>query len=161
MAFWPIAPIGKRRPEISHEWEGPRLKDGPPVHEGVDIMFRRLDGKGWEIPDPKDAVWIRSVVGGTVLYARDAPNGLRVRIRDQHGQDHLYLHMSKLAVRSGDVVAAKTRLGLVGFDPSAADRDHVWHLHYGLWLKNAPGPKDSRGYAAVDPTEFARTWAYD
>jgi hypothetical protein len=161
MAYWPIATIGKRRPEISHEWEGPKHEGGPPVHEGLDIMFRREDAHGWEIPQIPGGVWARAVVAGTVLYARAAPNGLRVRIRDQHGQDHLYLHLGSLAVHPGDFVAAKTRLGLVAYDPSPADPSHTWHLHYGLWMKNAPGPKDGRGYAAVDPTEFAKSWAYD
>lgn len=160
MAFWPIAPYGSRRPEISHEWEGPREPGGPPIHEGLDIMFRREGGHGFEIPEP-GKTWVRAAVAGTVLYAREAPNGLRVRIRDQNGQDWLYLHMKSLAVHAGDFVAAKTRLGLVGFDPSPADTDHVWHLHLSLYLKNAPGPKDIRGYAPVDPTAFTRTWLYD
>lgn len=149
-SVWPVESIGTRRPVVSHEFE-------PVKHLGVDIMFRKLDGHGFEVPA---GVYARACTAGAVLYAKPAPNGLRVRIRDQHGQDTVYLHLLSLSVHAGDIVAAGARLGLVGHDPSPADPAHVRHLHFEVRIKNMDGPRDGFGRSPVDPSDFIKTWSY-
>lgn len=150
MALWPVESVGSRRPVVSHEFE-------PVRHLGVDIMFRKLEGHGFEVPE---GVFVRACTAGTVLYAKSAFNGLRVRIRDQHGQDTCYLHLLSLSVHEGDFVAAGTRLGLVGHDPSPADPAHVRHLHFEVRVVDPSRTPDGFGRVPVDPAEFIKTWSY-
>lgn len=126
-------------------------------HSGVDLMY--LD------PDVR-ARRFRVPVGTPVLAARAgrlwsvsrSPRGWQVVV--DHGAPFAtyYQHIEEVdpeiasaaTGKNGAQLAAGTRLGTVGFDPTDAAR--VRHLHFAVWVN---GYGDS---ASVDPAQAMKTW---
>ena len=92
---WPlIGPITQRFGET-------KTKYG--VHQGIDI-------------DGQTGDRVRAARGGRVVLAgtADTCGGLQVRIDHGNGFESWYRHLSRIAVKRGDVVAAGTVIGRVG-----------------------------------------------
>jgi hypothetical protein len=88
-------------------------------HRGIDIAGRVGDA-------------VVAAVPGRVRFAGTAgSSGLTVSVRSADGRfDLSYLHLSSVAVRAGDEVAAGTRLGAVG--TSGVRSLESPHLHFGV-----------------------------
>jgi murein DD-endopeptidase MepM/ murein hydrolase activator NlpD len=89
----------------------------PEVHRGVDIV----------VPEGTE---VRTMAPGTVRFAGVMPGYGNVIWMD-HGGEVLtvYAHLSRLWVRTGDVVAGHSVIGLSGATGEATGP----HLHFELW----------------------------
>jgi murein DD-endopeptidase MepM/ murein hydrolase activator NlpD len=78
---------------------------------------------------------LRAIAAGTVRkVATEGSAGRFIVLRDgDSGQEYVYMHMSEVAVGSGDRVRAGERLGAVGQTGNAT----TCHLHFEVW--SAPG----------------------
>ncbi len=158
---WPVAKWNDRRPVISDGVGSPR--PGGRIHQGVDVMFRRVATDPFRPGTPNGApyhVMPDNVVAlaagdGVIWSAGPTPRGFAVLI------DHtpvkvatFYTHLEKLFVTptsraaSGQRVRAGEPLGIIGFDP--LDVGKLKHLHFEIWNG---GPS-----AAIDPAPLMRTW---
>ena len=78
---------------------------------------------------------LRAITGGTVRkVATEGSAGRYIVLRDGHsGEELVYMHMSEVAVSSGERVTAGERVGAVGQTGNAT----TCHLHFEAWT--APG----------------------
>lgn len=129
-----------------------------PEHMGVDIMFRRLPGEP-VTTSPGNAEWcmpagVRALAfaAGTVVYAKQAANGWRVRL--SHGPlDTLYLHLAAAPlVVQGQRVGMGDPLGVVGADPT--DPEKLPHLHFETRLGSLGTMQ-----TPIDPGIFLSSWS--
>lgn len=150
---WPVPVIGDRKPLVTSDF-GPRDRNiySCGHHLGVDILYR------WRAGDPTGGPQAVTRVDktrgrfgfvmftGTPILAAGPGEVIAARLNSRgHGVyiDHgntvitWYQHLSTLAVKKGDVVAAGQELGLVGWDLADAARSKtktaLLHLHF-EWL---------------------------
>ncbi len=165
MSFvWPLPMLPGRRPVISHEFE-------PGKHLGVDLMYRwhqgdpagppRTNRRGtYCVPENTPVIAIGD--GGEVVYAKQAANGWRTRIRYAYDVwpwfDWLDLHMVELYVKAGQHVTAGQPIGLCGGDPTDKP-DHLVHDHGEFRRPAQPGEllRDGYGTLPIDPEKFLST----
>jgi hypothetical protein len=159
LAGWtvPVPTLGDRPAVVSNEF---RARD-PNQHLGVDLMFRRRDGRDLvSIYPPKtangtplffmpDGISALAAADGTVSFADMTGMGNSVIIQHPIGWATYYTHLSSLAVKRGDVVRAGQVLGTIGASP--LDGEHLKHLHFEIW-------KDGKRTGAVDPAPYLATW---
>jgi murein DD-endopeptidase MepM/ murein hydrolase activator NlpD len=91
--------------------------------------------------------------GGTVREAgyNGAAGNYAVISSSSSGFDYVYMHLRDASrVRTGETVATRGRIGLVGASGNASG----CHLHFELW--SAPGWY--AGGKALDPLEHLRRW---
>lgn len=147
-------PSGDLIPEVSQEF---RSTNRP--HLGVDVMYRNVNGKRWDVP-----------VGVAVLAAKDgrlwsvsrAPRGWTVVLDHGPPWSTFYTHLDSVdpsvlhgtmgVSRKGDpmVIEAGRVLGTVGYDP--LDSQKVRHLHFATWYRG------SGDRASVDPRGAMGSW---
>jgi murein DD-endopeptidase MepM/ murein hydrolase activator NlpD len=96
---------------------------------------------------------LRAVAGATVRkLATEGSAGRYVVLHDgESGDDYVYMHLSDVAVSSGERVRAGERVGSVGQTGNAT----TCHLHFERW--SAPGWYD--GGSPNDPVAFLRSLA--
>lgn len=170
----PKLPDG-REPIRTHEFEAVK-------HLGVDVMYRYAPGDStsapqtvshvsgpnasrvgvYSVPLNKWRIPVLAVAPGKVVYAKQASNGWRTRVRSTllgayyaaPFCDVLDLHMTGLVVQAGEQVQAGQMLGWVGGDPSENDAPnhtiHDHHEHRVPATRHTMTP-DGYGTAAVDP----------
>jgi len=102
-----------------------RYHNGKPIgdyHKGVDI----------KAPQGRE---INAIAGGKVLIAdRLNLHGNTVAIDHGHGLTSIYLHMSKISVKRGEIVRQKQKIGEIGSTGFATGP----HLHWGLYVNGIP-----------------------
>jgi Peptidase family M23 len=87
-----------------------------------------------------------AAAGGEVRFAGTAgSSGLTVSVRTSEGYDTSYLHLSSLAVRTGERVSAGGRIGAVG--TSGTRSAEAPHLHFGV-------REAGERHAYLDPLAF-------
>jgi murein DD-endopeptidase MepM/ murein hydrolase activator NlpD len=93
-----------------------------PNHEGADVLAAC-------------GTPLRAIVGGTVRkVATEGSAGRFIVLRDgDSGEEFVYMHLSEVAVSSGERVTAGERVGAVGQTGNAT----TCHLHFEAW--SAPG----------------------
>jgi murein DD-endopeptidase MepM/ murein hydrolase activator NlpD len=133
---WPVPKAAAFPPQISQEFKA--------GHVGVDVLYR-IAGR-WTAPDNTPII---AANAGTVTVATRSPRGFSVVVDHGRGLQTFYQHMSELAVKRGQRVAAGARLGTMGSDP--LDAQHVRHLHFELWHDGVQ----------VDPEPLMATWKID
>jgi murein DD-endopeptidase MepM/ murein hydrolase activator NlpD len=122
---------GSSREDSGARKRAPYPIDGPhsygdgfgdrPNHQGADI----LSACGTPL---------RAVKAGTVRrLATEGSAGRYIVLRDGEGREYVYMHMSDVAVSSGERVRAGERVGSVGQTGNAS----TCHLHFEAW--SAPG----------------------
>lgn len=90
--------------------------------------------KGIDIKAPKGTP-IRSIAGGKVLIAKQFRlHGGTVAIDHGQGLTSIYLHMSKITTRQGQIVTQNQKIGEVGSTGFATGP----HLHYGIYVNGIP-----------------------
>ncbi|HEX2102953.1 MAG TPA: M23 family metallopeptidase, partial [Solirubrobacteraceae bacterium] len=96
---------------------------------------------------------LRAITGGTVRkVATEGAAGRYVVLRDgDSGEEYVYMHLSDVAVSSGERVRAGERIGAVGQTGNAT----TCHLHFEVW--SAPGWY--AGGSAHDPVPDLRAAA--
>ncbi len=160
---WPVPITRSRRPEVSSGWGSPR---GERLHEGVDIMFRRVASDLFPVGSPNgsklyvmpDDILVVAACDGFLWSAGKTPRGWSVVIDHsdaiQQRVASYYTHMEKLFVeltsrgRGRIPVYAGQPLGVIGADP--LDARHLKHLHFALWAGNSGD--------AFDAAPFMRGW---
>lgn len=158
---WPVPIWRGRKPVISSGWGTPR---GDRIHEGVDVMFRRLPSDPYPVRSPNgsklfvlpEGVFALAAADGKVWSAGWTKRGFSVVI--DHGElgkvATYYTHLSTLLLQptsrgaSGQRVIAGQPLGIIGADPM--DGNGLKHLHFAVWLG---GPNQ-----AVDPAPLMKSW---
>ena len=128
---FPVSKKGSRIPVIS---DGYHMRSSGKFHYGVDVMYRRLENEPIGLPwgtkgyimFPNTAVL--AAHSGTVTKAETIGTGGIVRVVGK-GIETAYMHMTNLAVKVGQFVAAGTVLGAVGDNPKENDPAH---LHFEL-----------------------------
>ncbi|MEO0982548.1 MAG: M23 family metallopeptidase [Pseudomonadota bacterium] len=102
---------------------------------------------GYDIAAPVGAPIIAPAAGEVILAEEDLYyEGGTVFLDHGHGLVSIFLHMSKLDVAMGDVVAAGEKLGEIG----ATGRVTGPHLHWGVKWRN-PSTDDRSGDFYIDP----------
>jgi murein DD-endopeptidase MepM/ murein hydrolase activator NlpD len=134
--YWPVVFEDGRAAVVSNGFRNPE-------HLGVDIMGRRLPhDPPYRDGDPRGTPGffcpgqplIRAVGPGKVRYSKDSFNGWRVEVDHSDAPTRcFYAHMipGSALVKEGEIVMAGQPLGIMGGDPSPADRRHTVHLHLG------------------------------
>ncbi len=96
-------------------------------HKGVDI----------KAPTGEE---VRSITDGKVIFAENFRlHGGSVAVDHGHGLVSLYIHLSKISVKPGEILKADQKVGEVGMTGFATGP----HLHWGLYVNGTP----------VDPME--------
>lgn len=154
---------------------GKRGRTPPDGHMGVDIMgFRNRARRQRAHPDitpnftSPEGTRILACGPGTVVRAGRISNGGRVAI--EHASiaeladdgapvgtmESLYLHLERIDVRPGQVVAGGQTIGTMGFNRNAANA--VRHLHFEIQLRRLfiANSRGSRG--EVDPAFYLQQW---
>ena len=161
--IFPVPSLAERHAVISDGFGSPRTRaDGSKEkHLGADLMFRRRDArdliavyppgtasgtKGYFMPDEVPAL---AASVGVVQFAAWTPVGNTVIVRHPSGWATYYTHLSKLAVRVGDQLAAGQMIGIIGSSP--ADRRELRHLHFELWQHGSRS-------GVVDPEPYLAAW---
>lgn len=148
---FPVSKKGSRMPVITDGWH---LRSSGKFHYGIDAMYRRLANEPalntpWStknyIAFPNTP--ILAAHAGKVTAAEYIGTGGRVRIVGG-GLETAYMHLTNLAVKVGQVVAAGTVLGAMGENPKESG-DPV-HLHFEL----------SKDGERVDPEPFLKDPIY-
>ena len=103
------------------------LGEGPRRHTGIDLA------------SPEGAIVTASAPGVVVFAGLRGGYGLHVEVRHASGFVTRYAHLSRIAVRPGELVAGGAPVGLVGHTGRATGP----HLHFELW----------RGGLPIDPAE--------
>lgn len=160
---WPVPITRGRRPEVSSGWGSPR---GERMHEGVDIMFRRVASDLFPVGSPNgsklyvvpDDVLVVAACDGYLWSAGKTQRGWSVVIDHtdaiQQRVASYYTHMERLFVeptsrgRGRIPIYAGQPLGIIGADP--LDGRRLKHLHFALWAGNSGD--------AFDAAPFMRGW---
>lgn len=144
----------------------------PADHHGCDLMYRRkaggpdtmwpqgltrMNGVQKSYGDTKgkffvpDAVYACAARDGMIWECARSPRGIQIVI--DHGKPFAtyYQHLSSVLfplgiTRGAQAIAVKAGqpLGVIGFDPSGADRQYLMHLHFEVWYQGGSA-------AHVDP----------
>lgn len=81
---------------------------------------------------------VRSITDGKVIFAENADkfklHGGSIAVDHGHGLVSLYIHLSKIDVKEGDIVKADQKIGEVGMTGFATGP----HLHWGLYVNGTP-----------------------
>lgn len=152
---FPVPSLGDRAAVISNPFK-------MSAHLGVDIMFKRRDGRDliaafpagtsngtplFFIPDNVSAL---AASAGVVTFAANTPVGHTVIIQHPNNWTTYYTHLTTLAVAKGQQVTAGQTLGTIGASPT--DGQHLVHLHFELW-------KGQKRSGAIDPAPFLAAWS--
>jgi len=91
--------------------------------------------KGVDIKAPTGEP-VRSITDGKVIFADDTfrLHGASVAVDHGQGLTSLYIHLSKVDVKEGDIVKADQKIGEVGMTGFATGP----HLHWGLYVNGTP-----------------------
>ncbi len=93
--------------------------------------------KGIDIKAPTGEP-VRSITDGKVIFAENADkfrlHGGSVAVDHGQGLVSLYIHLSKIDVKAGDIVKADQKVGEVGMTGFATGP----HLHWGLYVNGTP-----------------------
>lgn len=163
--YWPLPRLSTKKPVVSQEFRAGS-------HEGVDVMYWWVPGDDEGPPhsalsrDHKPVftlpvrVPVLAVAVATVVYAKRAPNGFRVRLSHPSGLHTLYLHMTCLFVRIGEAIKAGQPLGIAGGDETDLPNKTV-HLHHEHRVLVPPGVHgDGWGRMTADPMLVLRAAEY-
>ena len=158
---WPLGTWRNRKPEISSGFDSERRspKGERIPHNGVDLMYRRIEGdkcppgtpngsRGFVMPDHRAAL---AAADGVASLAVNTLRGWSVIV--DHSPSKIstyYTHLSQLLVVPQQVVLAGQPIGIIGSDPQ--DAEHLMHLHFELWRGGRKG--------AIDPEKLMREWEY-
>lgn len=156
--IWPAPITAGRVPVISQPFGA--------GHLGCDIMLARVaSDPPYSHSDPRGTagyyvppgVIVRAPEAGRIVYARPAPNGLRVRLELADGSHLLFLHLARLDVSDvlHGLVLEGEQLGLMGGDPTSADVHHTVHLHFEHRVRADGHPlADGYGTRPIDPAAY-------
>jgi len=138
---WPVSRAdGIRTPVISNPF-----KVGS--HNGADIVYRiRSDEAPSNLPSTTKSfemptgINVLASAAGTIERAYyGEKNGYQVIVN--HGSNYrtFYSHLLSLSVKTGEIVKAGQKLGIVGDSPTATD---IRHLHFEIWYGSPLVRKD-------------------
>lgn len=139
--------IGKAKRTLSHE----KLRTSPPYNSPTDGCINSVFGlrrfyngkfsgnyhKGVDIKSATGET-VRTITDGRVIFAEGDDkfrlHGGSVAIDHGQGLMSLYIHLSKITVKEGEMVKANQKIGEVGMSGFATGP----HLHWGLYVNGTP-----------------------
>jgi murein DD-endopeptidase MepM/ murein hydrolase activator NlpD len=144
--FYPYDPADELAYGLAHGGKPIPTVDPPGGDAGA--AAARAGVKRWWVPDNTPAV---ACAPGLIVAANLIGTGHRVWLDYGGGMLAGYMHLSRLAVRVGDVVAAGDPIGIVG-DSTAPGHD-ARHLHFEIYRGKANLGMGPEGYprGTVDP----------
>jgi len=133
-------------PLASAAWVWPLDGEVITPYRNGDDAYAGRQHRGIDIAGDVGTPVVAAVAGAVRFAGAVGSSGLTVGVRSGDGRfDVSYLHLSSLAVRAGQSVAAGDRIGLVGATGTPSDRRP--HLHFGV---RAAGSR----HAYHDPLAF-------
>lgn len=139
--------IGKAKYILTSE----KLRTNPPYNSPANGCINSVFGvrryyngefsgnyhKGVDIKAPTGEP-VRTITDGKVIFAENADkfrlHGGSVAVDHGHGLVSLYIHLSRIDVKEGDVVKTDQKIGEVGMTGFATGP----HLHWGLYVNGTP-----------------------
>lgn len=129
------------------------MRSSGKMHEGVDIMYRRLPNESASLPNGTQNYYMPSgtpalAAGpGIVSISKDITTGGYVQIDHGDGTKTQYMHLAPRAVSAGQRVIAGDKVGTIGYD-TRPDGYKLMHLHFELLINNSK----------VDPAPHVNAW---